>query len=189
MGILYTSTGMKNLIDQIIADINCEADRIVAFIKQGLEWTDSNVYDAPVFIDSESLGEINKLYGRWGVYVFVLKEDFGLTRDDVIAWANVKGAPIINWHDYDLKKNECFYLGSAVKSSCSLFTRIKDHFLDRNKTALNLSNESRSIMKDKLKCIAFPIKKVYPKDQYDIILRRTEHKLHEELEPVCGIRR
>ena len=180
---------MKNMLDNVIAKINCEANRIAAYIEQGSDWNGSYIYDAPVIVDSLSLGEINKLYGRWGVYVFVMKEDFVLTRDNVIKWANVKGAPINNWHDYELYENQCFYVGSAVKPECSLYTRTKDHFLDREKTALRLSNDSRSIMKDKLKCLAFPIKKTYPKDQYDILLRRTEKKLHEVLKPVCGIRR
>lgn len=189
MSTLYTSTEMKNLIDQVIADINCEAERIVAYIKHGLEWIGSDIYDVPLVIESTSLETIDKLYGRWGVYVFVMKEDFVLTREMVIDWAEVKGAPITNWHEYKLAKNQCFYLGSAVANGDSLLTRIKDHFGDREKTALRLSNSSRIVMKDKLKCFAFPIKKIYPKDQYDIILRRTEKKLHEAFEPVCGIRR
>ena len=180
---------MKELLNKVINYINSEAERIVAYIKLGSDWTSSDVFDAPVVIDSSSLEEIDRVRGRWGVYVFVVIEDFVLTRDNVIKWSDVKGAPIINWHDYKLQKNQCFYLGSAVKKDCSLFTRIKDHFYDREKTAMRLSNPSREIMKDNLRCFAFPIKKTYPKDQYDIILRRTEKKLHIDLEPVCGIRR
>lgn len=171
---------MLEELKTIDEECKIECDKIVECI-HGAEYH-SDVFDQPFVFDTLA-DRPQKLWGRRGVYVFMIKKEVPLTTEQVRTWNKIIGAGFTNWRQGSLKEGDCLYVGS---STTSLFSRIRQHFIaDGEQAALRLSDPRRSVVLDSVRVYAFPAKKIYNK-HYRLLVTTVESFLHEALRPKAG---
>ena len=175
---------MQDILNQLCEKIDSEAKRITSAINAGTPFC-SEVFDPPVVIEQWT-GNHRALWGRHGIYVFLVRDAVTLKYEQVFAWnETLEGAKFRKYEDTLINDGDCLYLGSCV--SKSLYVRIREHFSsDGNYQALKLSHPVRKSLLDMVYCIAFPIKRSYTDQQYRILLPALEKRLHDCLPPLCG---
>ena len=123
-------------------------------------------------------------WGRKGVYVFIVSEDYILKPEEVAKYSAISGAGF--WDaplKQCLKKGDHFYQGSTIRKS--LHTRLKEHYSDEcDQAGIKLNNKNRIIMKDRVKVFVFPIRKEL--ECYHFFIRLIESRLHEEYPAKSG---
>ena len=179
---------------KLLLRLNEEIDRQVCYICNVLQSEcneKSVVFDEYICFKNKpnKYPRSKALWGRHGIYVFVMNNDKSVTEEQIRKWNNLnQGASFKNYTKYELKRGDCIYLGDCV--SCSLFSRINQHFASNESyTSLKLNNPARSFLKDDLIIYAFPINKQYTEQDYRIILPVIERRLHDKLNPKCGSKR
>ena len=133
-------------------------------------------------------GELKKAtWGRKGLYVFVVTQDFELNTKEVKEYCSIAGAGF--WDTplpQSLRAGDHFYQGSTI--SKSLHTRIKEHYSEKSdQSAICLNNPKRIIAKDKIELYIFPIRKEFEK--YPFFIRMIEAELHEKFRARTGSKR
>ena len=176
---------IKQLIKELNKLTKAEAEKIAYYFNHGGQFS-SDLFDEPIRLD-DSLHNLKSLWGRRGVYLFKAIEDIELDNSAVGKWNRINGASFVWWKPQPLTIGDCFYIG---KSDKSLYSRIKQHYsAERNGTsALLLGHQNRIIMRDKLECIAFPVKRIYTKDEYKMLLKAVESHLQQNLKQKCGVK-
>lgn len=176
-----------------------ELDKVISdFVKNEVEYI-QNYVDNKNNIESKMFSkgytfygmdyQNNKGYkqvkGKYGIYIIYLNEHLFLDRGVVFNFnESAKGGKFKEYKSYDLKDGTCIYLGSCV--SKSLYSRLNQHFKDSDCfSSLHLENKNREILKDKIKIVAFPVK-ISGFDCNDILLKKIEQKLHNNLKPTNG---
>lgn len=181
---------MKNehiaqLCDDLKHYIHNEAISIEKTINRGESYC-SKIFDKPVVLDArmEEM-EWRKLWGRKGVYVFIIDEPIELSSKQVHAWNQVSGAGFKDSRAISIIEGECLYLGCCV--SKSLYVRMGEHYSAKGTfTALKLRHLSRDVLLESVHVTAFPIMKEYSDNQYRILLPLIEKELHNLLVPLAG---
>ena len=135
--------------------------------------------------DYQNNKSYNQVRGEHGIYIIYMNEDLLLNYKLVYNFnENGTGGKFKEYREYNLKKGDCIYLGTCI--SKSLFSRLHQHFENSNcYGSLQLGNEFRKILKDKIKIFAFPIKS----SCNEILLKNIEKRLHEILNPTNGSKR
>ena len=153
--------GILGICSDFCSAISVEARNVISAV-QGGEFPLSDVFDAPICLSG--IEDRKPLWGKKGVYVFLMKEDVSLTHEQARSWnEKCSGAGFRSWQAKELKKDTCLYLGSFVRQS--LYTRIGHHFAEGGEaTGLKLNHPARKILCDKVRVIAFPLKK--PAEMY-----------------------
>lgn len=134
---------------------------------------------------SEPVGNIKKsTWGRHGVYVFVVKEDFELLGPQVSDYCDrCHGASFKVRGAADLKKGQHFYQGSATSNS--FHTRLKEHYSSGTDiSALQLNNRYRAVVKDKLVVFLFPM--VPSLEHRPFFIKMVEAELHRRFPAITG---
>lgn len=123
-------------------------------------------------------------WGRHGVYVFVVNEDFDLSGPQVSDYCDkCHGAGFNTRGAVSLKKGQHFYQGSATSNS--LHTRLKEHYSSGTDiSALQLNNKYRSVVKDKLVVFLFPM--VASLENRPFFIKMVEDDLHKRFPAVTG---
>ena len=174
-----------------------EASKAVGYIISVINQMNNQIYDSEFFSDVIVLddyeyepnpkGQLRKsLWGRKGLYVFVLKNDVYLTYKEVSDYCSgTNGAGFYKWEEQHLVKGQHFYQGSTINS---LLSRIREHYSENcNAAALKLNNSSRIIMKDKLRLFVFPLRRDFDKCSY--FIRMIEDQLHNRVPAATGNKR
>lgn len=172
-----------------------EASKAVDYIDEVIRDYDHSSHNNDIFKDilkienyeysSKPTGDLKKpTWGRRGVYVFVVKEDFYLSRQQVHDYCErCHGAGFRTRGEAYLKKGKHFYQGSATSNS--FHTRLKDHYSSGTEiSALQLCNPYRAIVKDKLDVFVFPM--VAALDCRAFFIKMIESELHRRFEPITG---
>ena len=183
------------LLDELIGILDVEAKKASNYISSVIhddgyfphvsEYFSDVVISDVVEFEEKLTSEYRKtLWGRHGIYVFVIKEDFTLTYKEVWDYCEkCKAAGFQEYHDYYLKKGQHFYQGSAT--SLSLYSRLNQHFsTSKTVSSMHLNHPSRVIVKDKLTVYVFPMRKVYK--NYKLFSKMVEEKIHERYHPITG---
>ena len=147
---------------------------------------ESSIFDL-VKVMSPSDDRPKELKGRKGVYFFFMTENQFMSRSLINSWQSESGATFFDWQERELKEGDCLYLGSSASlKTGSLYVRIGEHIGgNKTHTALKLSLENRSILKDKLVIYIFALRREL-KPYCNVILPPLEHKLHEKYKPKAG---
>lgn len=178
-----------NEVDRIITNfIESELNYILSCV-QGNTDIQSEFFSEPYVLfgkDFQYETGFTELKGRFGIYIFYICENMSLSYDDVSNFNKINKGASFNgiWRPMNLEESTCFYVGSSV--SKSLFSRLNEHFGKNSCTSsLHLNHPNRGNLNDKLKIYVFPVKfSCY--DNTDIILRKIEQKLHNNLNPTNG---
>lgn len=135
-------------------------------------------------IDYQDKG-YEQVKGVFGIYIIYMNEEVFLDEKTVYNFnESAKGGKFKTYKSYDLKEGTCIYLGSCVSES--LYSRLNQHFKDSgNCYSLHLKNKNREILKNKIRIVAFPEKSsgFYAND---ILLKKIEQELHNNLKPTNG---
>lgn len=180
-------------IDELIESFNFfiknEADKIQYSINNNTE-IKSNFFEKKTMYYSKDYGEkllFSNLIGTLGIYFFIINEDVYLNFSDVYNYNECAMGGKINMYHYKeikLKKNDCFYLGSATSNS--LYTRLNQHFKkSENYHSLHLSETKRKMLSDKMIIYAFPVKNKNYK-HINVLLKSIELELHKRFNPIAG---
>ena len=123
-------------------------------------------------------------WGRHGVYVFVVNEDFDLSGPQVSAYCDkCHGAGFKSRGAVSLRKGQHFYQGSVTSNS--FHTRLKEHYSSGTDiSALQLNNRYRSIVKDKLVVFVFPM--VASLEHRPFFIKMIENDLHQRFPAITG---
>lgn len=148
----------------------------------------SEFFDNLIILDeipNQILGKGNKLVGKHGIYIFIYKDNLKFDYETIFKFnESARGAKFKKYQDYNIKKGQVCYLGSA--KSISLYRRIRMHYIDdSNYDSLKLSNPNRIFLKSHLKVYAFTLNTKYDKYK-DIILPMIEKNLHQIFNPTNG---
>lgn len=121
--------------------------------------------------------------GRRGIYVFIVKTDFSLTRQEVAQYNKCAGAGFSKKYGAkELKMGDHFYQGSACNS---LLVRFHQHYsIDCQASAMKLNNPNRLMVKDKLKLYIFPM--VPGLEFRHFFIEMIEEILHKRFPPITG---
>lgn len=181
------SNAIIDLLEQFEQIISDEAKQI-ALVLSGANSNALSIFESPEYFDDcpQSPPRPKKLWGRKGIYIFVLNSDVKLSSDEVRKWNSLnRGAGFKTYSEQNLVKGDCLYLGDCV--SISLYVRIRQHYSnDQSYTALKLRHSSRKILRNCLGVWAFPLKKEYSEEHCRIILPAIEKRLHILLSPKAG---
>ena len=185
-------------VKQLMAFLSAEANEAVDYIESVIQDYENAPHKSEHFSDvlliedyvynPNPTGQLRKsLWGRRGVYVFVVKESFHLSYEEVSEYCSqCSGAGFPDWHEKDIEEGQHFYQGSAA--SKSLHSRMKDHYSEHsNIAAIQLNNPHRVIVKDKLKVFVFPV--IRKLDNESFFIRMVEDRLHERFPAITGNRR
>lgn len=132
-------------------------------------------------------GELRKsVRGGRGLYVFVVKEDFSLTKEEVFNYnEKCNGAGFKKYGAANLHSGDHFYQGSTTKS---LQTRLRAHYSTKAAaSAIQLNNPHRLVVKGKLKVFIFPM--VAALEHRPFFIKMIEDELHERFPTITGSRR
>lgn len=171
---------MIDLLKTLATALNDEANNIVKHISDGLAY--KSVFFDTVYAFESIQQRPRALWGKGGVYVFVIKTPVNLTADEVRKWNNVRGAKFKDYKKKDLKAEDCLYVGSGD----SIYRRMTDHFnAIGESTGLKLGSPNRKKVLNCVKVYAFPLQSEY-RPYSSIIMREIEKRLHNTLNPVAG---
>lgn len=178
-----------NEVDQIITNYSeSELNYILSYVN-GNANIQSDLFSDPYVLygkDFKYEKGFTELRGKYGIYIFYICENLSLSYEEVKKFNEINKGASFNgtWRAMDLKEGTCFYLGSCVSSSS--FTRLNEHFgKNKSTSSLCLKHPNRRNLKDKVKIFVFPtMSSGY--DTTDIILRKIEQKLHNNLKPTNG---
>ncbi len=178
-------------IDELNNEINKFVENEIEYIQNCI----NNIHEveSEIFLkeyifygkDYQNNKSYNQVRGEHGIYIIYMNEDLLLNYKLVYNFnENGTGGKFKEYREYNLKKGDCIYLGTCI--SKSLFSRLHQHFENSNcYGSLQLGNEFRKILKDKIKIFAFPIKS----SCNEILLKNIEKRLHEILNPTNGSKR
>lgn len=171
---------MVDLLKTLATTLNNEANNIVKHISDGVAYKSDFFNTVYTF---ESIQQRPRaLWGKCGVYVFVVKTPVSLTADEVRKWNNVRGAKFKDYKKKDLRVADCLYVGSGD----SIYRRMTDHFnATGESTGLKLASPNRKKVLNCVKVYAFPLRSKY-RQYSSIIMREIEKGLHNTLNPVAG---
>lgn len=178
---------MKELLRQLRDSLSKEIESTVQVV------LNNESYKSGVFEDCVKLNQCPQksprpvlLWGRNGIYIFVIKNDIVLSDTEVRTWNSLnQGASFQTYSKQELHKGDILYIGDCV--SISLYTRIRQHYAsDQSYTSLRLGHKSRTVLQDNVQIFAFPIKKDYDSEDIRIILPNIEKQLHNILKPKTG---
>lgn len=171
---------MIELLKALSTTLNDESKNIVKNISDGLAFT--SVFFDTVYTFESIHQRPRALWGKCGVYVFVIKTPVNLTTDEVRKWNNVRGAKFKDYKKKNLKIGDCLYVGSGD----SIYRRMTDHFNTTcESTGLKLGSPNRKKVLNCIKVYAFPLRREYT-PYSSIIMREIEKRLHNALNPVAG---
>ncbi len=182
---------MQETIKHLMESGKRECQQISNYFKGG-EFK-SDIFDTPcsflASVSKEDLEKnIKKLRARYGIYIFVMKNDLNISVQQALSWNKIGGAPLNfsgNPKDISAKENDCFYIGSCYNQS--LLTRMHNHFSNKeNMKSLKLNISGREWIKSSLKVYCFPIKLIFCENERRIILRAIEKDLHNNLKAIAG---
>ena len=179
---------IKEINEEIKKFINCEANNIQCSINEKAEVNSDLFKKYEIYSNNYKENPLfNELKGCLGIYIFVLNEDIYLDYNTVYNYNECASGGKIYMNKYreaNLKKNSCFYIGSA--SSNSLYIRINQHFKKNNGYfSLHFGEEKRKILSDKMKIYNFSIKE--KKYEYiNILLKGIEVELQKRYNPIAG---
>ncbi len=190
---------MKATIEHFLGLLKNEADLISNYFSTG-QYSSAYFEHPQSFcadIDDDDFSELtDKLYGRFGIYLFVANKPINFTlksgrawNDDTIKGGKIKAKKTVA---VKIKKGNVFYLGSCSKDS--LMVRLREHFVEEESYySLKLGHENRSWIKPSLTVYFFQIKKdgkpkknMFSKEERLIILPAIEKQLHIKLSPIAG---
>lgn len=172
----------------LFQEMKSESCAIVQMIKDG-NLKETDIFDGPI-VTTPNEERPDKLKGRRGLYVFTITQDISFDSEKVRAWNGLKQAGLKSSLKQEFHKDDCLYLGSVWGDSGSIFCRLKEHYSDKKDAkGLALNHPSRRKIRDAVQVYAFPIKKLYTREEYRIILPNIENMLHESLKPVAGMKR
>lgn len=187
------------LMKSLKKEINLATDYIESVIIDYNNRNQPNSYFSDVLLiedykhNSYPKGELRKaLYGRHGLYVFVLNCDYDISWKEISEYSSsCKGAGFLNWNKIHLEKGKVFYQGSTT--NLSLLSRMGQHYSDRDASfsAMKLNHPKRIFMKDKLYVIVFPIKKELETvlSNYDFLIKQIEAEMHKRIKAYTGSKR
>ena len=185
-GYIFSELPYEHLINEMKRRIESDANEICnlvkKFLQKPLNVDTTNKLDMDAF-DSVSCfnydpvrgtGVYKDLYGKRGVYIFVMDDDYPVPSDFGEA---TKCAPlrrnVTNFH-----KGEILYIGKTQ----SMLTRMHEHFSSDNERrgtgSIKLGSVHRSGLKEMVLVYAFQINKTY-RQLYEMIGGTIEDKLHE----------
>lgn len=186
---------------QLISFIYEDIDRLSEYIHNTIVsesiYDNSNEFFSDIIkisnydVNSNPSGDLRKsLRGRHGVYVFALNNNMIISTEETQKYnKNYSGAGFRYCKDYNLKKGQHFYQGSAT--SQSLLSRINKHYSSyAQESSMKLNCDNRIFMKDKLVLYVFPIKKEFERiEGHKNIIKIIEKKLHERFPAITGSNR
>lgn len=174
-------------LDSIKDIIETESLKVVDFIKNP-----STTYAKGLFDEvkkCKTIDELEKLdlYGRRGVYVFVISSDIEL--HDKFNWTR-GGSALNKPTKRKLKKNDILYVGKSK----SVKARIREHLtgFESSTGSLKLNTEYRKSLLDVVEIYLFLLDPIYKSTDKkkniaeNIILGSVEDILHYKLEPKVG---
>lgn len=177
---------MLELLDQVQEKIEFEWRYISQSINHKENIFQSSLFEECVEIHMDPAKDINgkKLWGKKGIYVFLLDEPIVMTDIEAETYNKLKGAKIKGNRGFDASESECLYTGSVISES--LYSRLRQHFGPDSKVGcLHLAAPERSLLLGKVTAYAFPIRKKYI-PYIKIIMPALEAKLHEDYMPLAG---
>ena len=147
--------------------------------------TQSDLFECCVELrEDPKIGGARNLYGRHGIYVFLLDEPIELSTEEIKVFNSLKGAKLKDKESFSACEGSCLYAGSSC--SDSLYVRLRNHFKEDYKGAsLHLGAPERNKLLGKVTAYVFPIKKKY-EPYLKIIMPTLETKLHEDYMPLAG---
>ena len=171
---------MKELLKELSEIFDEEADKIKESVINNTDYR-SDFFDIlPTF--SSLKKRPSKMWGKKGVYIFVITKHIELNFKLVSKWNSVSGAGLKSYQQKSLEVGDCLYVGS----SDSLYGRMTEHFSsDSGAASLKLSHENRKIVLDSVCVHSFALKSDL-KDYSSMIITQIEKRLHNSLKPKAG---
>lgn len=171
---------MKDLLKKLSEKFDEEADKIKESVINNTEYT-SDFFDIlPTFTSLEK--RPRKMWGKKGVYIFVITKQVSLNYNIVCKWNSVSGAGFKSYNQQSLVVGDCLYVGS----SDSLYGRMREHFsADSGAASLKLSHPNRKLALESVCVYSFALKRdfvIYS----SIIITQIEKRLHNSLQPKAG---
>ena len=176
----YDTNTMKELLQKLSEKFDEEADKIKEFVTNNANYS-SDFFDIlPTFT---SLGtRPRKMWGKKGVYIFLITKPVSLDYKIVSKWNEVTGAGFKSYHQPSLAVGDCLYVGS----SDSLYGRMTEHFSpDSGAASLKLSHPNRKFALDSVCVYSFALKRDFI-DYSSMIITQIEKRLHNSLKPKAG---
>ena len=135
---------ITQICNELETELLAEANKIATALGD-LDSYSSDAFSSPVFISC--VEDRKPLLGKHGIYVFVLTEDVTLSCEETRKWnLEVSGASFFQCEEKEMKKGDCFYLGSCISES--LYVRMGHHYAaNGSATGLKLSHPARNSMK------------------------------------------
>ena len=145
---------MKELLKKISEKFDEEADKIKEFVTNNANYT-SDFFDVlPTFTSLEKRPK--KMWGKKGVYIFLITKPVSLDYNIVSKWNSIFGAGFKLYNQPSLVIGDCLYVGS----SDSLYGRMTEHFSsDSGAASLKLSHPNRKLALDSICVYSFALKK------------------------------
>lgn len=182
-------------VRELLAALQREASCAVSFIDSTIKDYDHAPNGNDIFKDILRIENYNyssnpegclreSTWGRHGVYVFVVNEDFDLSGPQVSEYCDkCHGAGFKVRGAAHLKKGQHFYQGSATSNS--FHTRLKEHYsTGTDISALQLNNKHRIIVRDKLCVFVFPM--VSSLEHRPFFIKMIEDELHHRFPSITG---
>ena len=172
---------MKTLLKKLSDSFDQEASKISDYITNNGKYC-SEFFECPAIFHSLDTRP-RSLWGKGGIYIFVITKEIELSKAEVFCWNTVGGAGFPNVKSKKLVVGDCLYLGSAE----SIYKRMPPHFGDTTTTGtgLKLCHNNRKKLKDSITVYAFPLKEEL-KEYSHIVNREIEKRLHRLLQPKAG---
>ena len=171
---------MKALLKELSEKFDEEAEKIQEHIINKTDYA-SDFFDIlPTFNSLED--RPRKMWGKKGVYIFLITKPVSLDYKIVSKWNEVPGAGFKSCHQPSLAVGDCLYVGS----SDSLYGRMTEHFSsDSGAASLKLSHPNRKFALDSICVYSFALKKDFV-DYSSMIITQIEKRLHNSLKPKAG---
>ena len=177
----------KCIINEIRQLIEKDVKIIINIVNENKETSlgdkiNGTLFDSYMVVNNDIVEKKYKdrVYGRRGVYVFKMIDDYEVDKDFNKYPYSVKPKDV---NKKKFVKDEILYVGK----SNSLITRTHQHYSDTAQTpySLKLGWDIRKELKEKSIMVLFFLKKEY-KDFGNVIIPITEEMLHEKLKPLTG---
>lgn len=171
---------MKELLKKLSEKFDEEADKIRDFVINNTDYP-SDFFDIlPTFTSLEN--RPRKMWGKKGVYIFLITEPISLDYNIVSKWNGISGAGFKLYDQPSLVVGDCLYVGS----SDSLYGRMTEHFSANSGAAsLKLSHPDRKLALNSVCVYSFALKRDFV-DYSSMIITQVEKRLHNSLQPKAG---
>ena len=171
---------MKDLLKKLSETFDEEAEKIKEYVTNKSGYASVFFDILPAFTSLEK--RPRKMWGKKGVYIFLITKPVPLDYNIVSAWNSVSGAGFKSYFQPSLVTGDCLYVGS----SDSLYGRMREHFsADSGAASLKLSHPNRKLAIESVGVYSFALKREFA-DYSSMIITQIEKRLHNSLHPKAG---